>query len=233
MSMLIKTSSVDFELWCRSQLTNHCFIWLDTQALWPGSRSYIERPLLVGQTNLWDLLDRSLDAMICHVTHCIICRFEQAVWLSCKHAWGGYKHGLYRMARMMIKIHGIEVISRKLVKRAICGCLLVIVLDCFFDPDDANHSMLNIQLARMASTASTICIFFKLVSTLWKSLTPLADQIHQSLHPMCTSLLVRNAKCFQLSILDALHCGIWPVDIEMAEFATCKQGVGCIWQLTS
>ena len=28
-------SSADFESWCRSQLTKHCFIWLDTQALWP------------------------------------------------------------------------------------------------------------------------------------------------------------------------------------------------------
>ncbi|DBB14085.1 TPA: hypothetical protein ACH3X3_001043 [Trebouxia sp. C0006] len=58
--------------------------------------------------------------------------------------------------------HGSD--SRYLVKRAIYGCSLMIVFDCFFDPNDA-----NIQLARMASTASMICIFFKLVSTLRKS----------------------------------------------------------------
>ena len=94
----------------------------------------------------------------------IIRRVEQA--LSCKHAWGGYRHGLYRMAR--IKIRGMEVIS---------------------------------------------------------------DQIHQSLHPMCTSLLVRNAKCFQLSILDALHCGI--VASRHWDGGICNMQARCRLHLTS
>ena len=29
-----KISSADGKVWCRSQFTNHCFIWFDTQALW-------------------------------------------------------------------------------------------------------------------------------------------------------------------------------------------------------
>ena len=31
---MIRTSSVDGEIWCRFQLIKHCIIWLDTQASW-------------------------------------------------------------------------------------------------------------------------------------------------------------------------------------------------------